>query len=216
MNFLRSRIFQIVTLIIIVGLSLTACGKPTATTTVPDTAEPTEIQPTATIIPPKTLVVCLGYEPSSLYIYKDSSRAMWSVLEALYDGPIDTTNFQPEPVILEDLPTVENGGVTLTSVAVKAGDVVANVEGDLVALARGTKVFPGGCTSLDCAVEWDGASELSVTQMSARFKIKPAITWSDGEALTAEDSVFSYSVATDPKTEIIKNIGQTYSIVYSH
>ena len=43
------------------------------------------------------------------------------------------------------------------SVAVTAGDEVANVEGDLVALARGVKVFPDGCTSLDCAVEWDGS-----------------------------------------------------------
>lgn len=195
-------IIAVLTVIILV----TACGKQPGTGTpsvTPLTPKPT---PTATAIPLKTLVICLGEEPQTLYMYKGSSRAMWSVLEALYDGPIDTTGFQPEPVILEALPTQENGGVTLSSVPVTAGDEVANVEGDLVTLAKGVKVFPEGCTSLDCAVEWDGQSELNITQMSARFKIKPDITWSDGQALTAEDSVFSYTVSTDPATNVTKNL----------
>jgi peptide/nickel transport system substrate-binding protein len=139
-------------------------------------------------------------------MYENSSRAMWSILEAIYDGPIDTVNYLPEPVILEDLPTLENNGVTLSSVSVTAGDEVANVEGDLVALAKGVKVFPEGCTSPDCATEWDGQAALSVVQMSARFTIKPGITWSDGQALTAEDSVFSYTVSVDPATDVTKNL----------
>jgi len=206
MSFSCRRFIQTITVVTLLGLTLSACGKTTPTSTIPATTIPTEVQATATAIPPKTLVVCLGYEPTSLYLYKDSSRAMWSVLEAIYDGPIDTTNFQAEPVILDALPTIENGGVTLSSIPVTAGDEVANVEGDLVALARGVKVFPAGCTSLNCAIEWDGTSELSVSQMSARFKIKPGITWSDGETLSAEDSVFSYTVAADPASKVSKTL----------
>ena len=205
MNLMRNKLFSIFTLMTIVVVVVTGCSKPPALITTPATTEPT-LMPTATVVPPKTLVVCLGYEPTSLYLYKDSSRATWSVLEALYDGPIDTVNFQPEPVVLQELPTVENGGVTLSSVAVTAGDEVANVEGDIVALAKGVVVFPEGCTSSECAIAWDGASDLNVTQMTANFKIKNDITWSDGSLLIAEDSVFSYSVAADPATAVAKTL----------
>jgi len=206
MKFSRKKTLPILGLLLLVILTLSSCGKPPANGNPTETAIPVDMQPTATAIPQKTLVVCLGEEPSSLYFYKESSRAMWSVLEALYDGPIDTNNFLPEPVILDTLPTLENGGVTLSAVEVMAGDIIANVEGDLVALAKGVKVFPAGCSSLDCAVEWDGESALSLVQMSASFKIKPGITWSDGEALKAGDSVFSYKVAADKATAVSKNL----------
>lgn len=97
------------------------------------TATPTP-EPTPTAVPIKTLVICLGQEPSSLYLYGDSSQSAWSIFESLYDGPIDTINYQPQPVILENIPTEENGGITLQSVSVSEGDIVANSEGDLVAL----------------------------------------------------------------------------------
>lgn len=206
MNFSRKKTLSVIGLLMLVILTLSSCGKPPVNGNATETNVPVETQDTATAVPQKTLVVCLGEEPSSLYFYKESSRAMWSVLEALYDGPIDTNSFLPAPVILDALPTLENGGVTLSAVDVVAGDIVANVEGDLVAIAKGVKVFPAGCSSLDCATEWDGESALSLVQMTASFKIKPGITWSDGEALKAGDSVFSYTVAADAATEVSKNL----------
>lgn len=205
MRLMRKQLTPFLTICILMMAALAAC-KPAGTATSTATTEPTSAAPTPTAIPQKTLVVCLGYEPSSLYMYKESSRAMWGVLEALYDGPIDTVNFQPQPVILEGLPTLENGGVTISSVAVAAGDEVANVEGDMVALAKGVVVFPEGCTSSECAVAWDGSSDLKVSQLSAQFKIKPGVTWSDGTPLTADDVVFSYIVAADPATAVSKTL----------
>jgi peptide/nickel transport system substrate-binding protein len=197
-------------LLLIVSLAIivlgSACGKQTGTTPTNKTSTAIEATLTATPIPQKTLVVCLGEEPQSLYLYKGTSRAMWSVLEAIYDGPIDTQDFQATPVILNELPTLENGGVTLQSISVVAGDQVANVAGDLVTLEKGVQVFPEGCTSLDCATEWDGKTELKLVQMSARFTIKPGITWSDGIALTADDSVYSFQVSSDPATNVSKNL----------
>jgi peptide/nickel transport system substrate-binding protein len=43
-------------------------------------------------------------------------------------------------------------------------------------------------------------------QLSVTFKLKPGITWSDGSPLTAEDSVFSYSLAADPATPTAKGL----------
>jgi peptide/nickel transport system substrate-binding protein len=183
----------------IIAIILSACGKPAPDSTVLSTstvvAKP---MPIATPVTLKKLTVCLAEEPQSLYLYGSSTQATWSVLEAIYDGPIDTKNNEPVPVILNTLPTLDNGGVTLQSVAVTRGDKVANIEGDVVALQKGVKVFPEGCTTSSCAVEWDGTSDLKVSQMTATFKLLPNLKWSDGEPLTAADSVYSYQLTLDP------------------
>jgi len=190
---------------------LAACGKVSPSKSTP-TAETPAATATSTSVPQKTLVVCLGEEPESLYIYGNSSRAMWSVLESVYDGPIDTVNFEPSPVILKTLPTLGQNGVTLQIAAVTAGDAVANTEGDIVALEKGTRVFAEGCTSPDCATTWDGVSQVNLTQMVVRFTLLENITWSDGKPLTAADSVFSYMVSADAATDVSKtNINRTFS-----
>ena len=137
---------------------------------------------------------------------------MWSVLESIYDGPIDTINYEASPVIIEEIPAVENGGVVLQSVPVTAGDEVANTEGDIVALKKGDRVFAEGCTSPECATEWDGVSPLNLSQMVVRFTLLEGLKWSDGKPLTAEDSVFSYTVSGDPATKVTKvNLNRTAS-----
>jgi len=208
----RRLLSQTVLLSLLIGLLLlSACG-PAAPAVETPAPTATPLPPTPTPIPPKTLVVCTGAEPQNLYLYGDASRAKWSVLEAIYDGPIDTENFEPAPVILQELPTLDNGGITLQAAAVSEGDPVANVTGDIVALKKGVKVFPVGCTSATCAVEWDGQTELELSQMVVNFKLMEGVTWSDGEPLTAEDSVFSFTVSTDPATTVTKtNIERTLS-----
>lgn len=208
----RSSKFYLSTLAVflISTIVLSACGRAAPQT--PTVAPKTPIPPTATPVPSKTLVVCVGAEPQNLYLYGDSTRAKWSVLEAIYDGPIDTEKYEPAPVILVALPTLGQRGVTLQTAPVTAGDAVANVEGDIVALEKGIRVFAEGCTSPDCAVTWDGVSPLNLTQMVVRFQLLKNITWSDGIPLTAEDSVFSYTVSADPATAVTKtNINRTFS-----
>jgi peptide/nickel transport system substrate-binding protein len=208
----RSSKFYLSTLAVflISTIALSACGRAAPQT--PTVAAKTPISPTATPVPPKTLVVCVGAEPQNLYLYGDSTRAKWSVLEAIYDGPIDTEKYEPAPVLFGELPTLENGGVILQGAPVSEGDPVANTNGDIVALAKGVWVFPADCTTSSCALQWDGETELELTQMVVNFNLLPGITWSDGEALTADDSVFSYEVSADPATAVTKtNIDRTFS-----
>jgi len=186
-------------LVFLLTLALSACSRGTN-----NGQEPAAVEPTGTAVPQKTLTICVGSEPKSLYLYANSSQSMWSILEGIYDGPIDVVNYQPEPVILTNIPSQENGGVTIQPAAVVKGDLVANSEGDVVALAKGVKVFPEGCTSNSCIIEWDGASELKVSQMVVKFTLLPGITWSDGQPLTAADSVYSYNIASDAATEVSK------------
>jgi peptide/nickel transport system substrate-binding protein len=168
--------------------------------------QPEPAAATSTLPPKRTLVVCEGQEPQSLYIYGTSARGMWSILEAVYDGPFDTRNFSAQPVILEDLPSLAGGDAVLTPVEVKAGDNVVDANGNLVALATGTRVSPSGCSGDACNSPWDGKKTLKLDQLKVTFKLKPGIQWSDGQPLTAGDSVYSFDLASAPETPVSKNI----------
>lgn len=159
----------------------------------------------------RTLTICLGYEPESLYLYSAKTQAAWGVLEAIYDGPIDIRNYQPEPVILEAIPSFTNGDARLISVPVKAGSEVVDIHGNPITLQEGSEIFPRGCTEIDCAIRWDGIGELEMAQISATFRLKPGIQWSDGQALSAGDSIFSFQIASDPDTTIDKRTIQQTS-----
>lgn len=159
---------------------------------------------TATAIPEKKLTVCLAQEPASLYLYANPTESAWSILEAIYDGPIDQVNFVPAPALLQKLPSIKDGDANIKSVTVVEGDPVVDSTGELAALKSGLSVRPSGCTSSGCAVVWDGTTELKMDQASAKFKLKEGLTWSDGSPLTAEDSVFSFQVAADLATPVNK------------
>jgi hypothetical protein len=44
-----------------------------------------------------------------------------SVLSAIYDGPMDVTGYAYEPIILEKIPTLEDGDAQISPVTVNAG-----------------------------------------------------------------------------------------------
>ena len=181
-----------------VGLSLlVGCGlkTPFPASSPSPTPEPTI---TATPMPPRQLTVCLGQEPASLYPPDNPSSVARSVLAAVYDGPIDTNSYQAQAVILERLPSIENGDAQLFSKSVNVGDEVVDANGMPVTLSVGVKIRPADCHSDACVIEYDGISEIQMDQMQVTFNILPGLTWSDGEALTAEDSVYAYQVAADP------------------
>ncbi|MCD6356026.1 MAG: hypothetical protein J7L66_01965 [Anaerolineaceae bacterium] len=196
------RFIKIISLLLIAAFSLAGCNfynlvfpKPTATLAIP------------TPVPLTELNICLGYEPRSLYRYQVGSQAGREILRALYDGPIDVfSSGEKEAVILEKIPNFSDGSASFTSVAVNEGDEVVNSYGDLVSLKAGTPVFPAGCTSASCVVKWDGTSELAVNQLTVTYTLKEGLKWSDGQPLTAADSVYAFQVAADPATPINKRI----------
>ncbi len=182
---------------ILIMLSMVvACGQGTFVPT-PSTQEPI---PTATPIPPRQLTVCLGQEPSTLYPVNNPSSVAKSVLAAVYDGPFDTNSYNYQPVILERLPSIGNGDAQLFSKQVAVGDEVVDSSGAPVTLVAGTMVRPSGCQSDTCAVKYDGNTSLQMDQMQVTFRMLPDLTWSDGEPLTADDSVYAYQVDKDPAT----------------
>jgi peptide/nickel transport system substrate-binding protein len=198
--------------LVLVGLSLllSACQSLAQPSPVTNTASPAPTvvlpTPTPTLPPERSLVICLGQEPQSLYVYAGSSRSMWSVLEAIYDGPIDNRQYSAQPVILQKLPSLKDGDAKLQPVTVRAGNEVVAADGNLTTLTKGVKVLPVGCTGPDCAATYDGTSDIQLDQMVVTFKLLKGLKWSDGAPLTAADSVFSYQISANQDTPVSKRM----------
>ena len=138
----------------------------------------------------------MGSEPSSLFLYGDNSVAARSVREAIYDGPFDIRNFDVSPVILSEVPSLANGDATLDAVDVGPGSMIIDASGKPAALEEGVSYLPSGCTEASCAQKFSGQDSVKMDQLSVRFRLRPNLQWSDGSALTADDSVYSFEIAT--------------------
>ncbi|MEA3348990.1 MAG: ABC transporter substrate-binding protein [Chloroflexota bacterium] len=151
--------------------------------------------PSPTLEPPRVLTVCMGAEPTSLFLYADKSAAARAVLQAVYDGPFDVVNGDVFPVIIEQVPSMANGDVEMRQVEVEAGNMIMDVRGNWVALESGVSYRPSGCTSVDCAQTYEGGEPANLDELVVRFHLIPGLLWADGTPLTADDSVYSFSVA---------------------
>lgn len=154
--------------------------------------------PSPTATPARSLTVCLGQEPATLFPVGNLSSSAQSVLAAVYDGPIDTNSYAYQPVILEKLPNLADGDAQVVAVSVYVGDEVVDADGVPVTLAPGVRVRPAGCRSADCAIVYDGRGEIQMDQMVVNFRLLDGLTWSDGAPLTAYDSVYAYLLAANP------------------
>ena len=194
-------------ILVIFSLALSACSYfngPIGPTQTP-ALTPT---PVATSTPaPRSLTVCLGEEPNTLYPYGGTNAAARSVLAAVFDGPIDMVGYDYQPVILTQLPSLTNGDAQITAIPIKLGDQVVNSDGNLVQLEKGTMVRPAGCRADNCVITYDGTTPLDMDQMIVTFRLRPDITWADGTPLTADDSVYAFRLASD-----VSAIGSTYIV----
>ncbi len=184
---------------LILALTVLACGQQaTVTPFVAGTATPT---PPFTPTPAtRSLTICLGEEPTTLYPYGNLNSAARSVLSAIYDGPMDAVEYGYEAIILEKVPSLEDGDAQISPVTVNAGDKVVDTSGNVVTLDTGVKVRPSACRSDDCAITYDGSSSLKMDQMVATFTMLKGLMWSDGSPLTSSDSIYSFKLASDEAT----------------
>ncbi|HEX9332235.1 MAG TPA: ABC transporter substrate-binding protein [Anaerolineales bacterium] len=187
----------------ILALTLPACApQVTVTPFVANTPPATQTPPAAQTPTPakRSLTVCLGEEPNTLYPYGNLNSAARSVLSAIYDGPMDVTEYGYEPIILEKIPNLKDGDAQVSPVSVNAGTEVVDSSGDVVLLNSGVKVRPSKCRSDNCAITYDGSSSIQMDQMVVTFTLLKNLMWSDGAPLTASDSLYSYGLASSEST----------------
>src|SRR5262245_9587421 len=179
-NFMKA----LITLFVL-ALTLPACA-PRVTVTPFIAATPTPTPPplgTPTLAA-RALTVCLGEEPNTLYPYGNLNSAARSVLSAIYDGPMDVVEYGYKPIILEKIPSLEDGDAQVSPVSVNAGSEVVDSSGDVVLLSTGTKVRPSGCRNDGCAISYDGSSSIQMDQLVVTFTMLEGLMWSDGAPLT--------------------------------
>jgi peptide/nickel transport system substrate-binding protein len=181
------------------ALLLPACA-PTPVVT-PFVANTPTLTPPVTATPAlRSLNICLGEEPNTLYPLGNLNAAARSVLSAIYDGPMDVVEYSYEPIMLEKIPTLEDGDAQVTPISVSAGSEVVDTNGNVVLLATGTRIRPSGCRSDDCAVTYDGSSTLQMDQLVVTFTMLEGLMWSDGAPLTTSDSIFAFGLASNDAT----------------
>ncbi len=156
-----------------------------------------ESTPVSSPVPPRVLSICLGKEPESLFLYGDLSESAEIIRQAIYDGPVDLVNLQYQPVILEELPSQENGLVFVNQVEVLPGQRMVDAWGNSTILTEGVEFKPSGCTAAECWEVYEGQESVFLDQVSVRFTLIPGLRWADGIPLTPEDSLFSYQVAEE-------------------
>lgn len=162
----------------------TATPEPTATT-----------PPTPTAVPPQGVTVCMGNEPTSLYLYNDFSQAAVSVRHLLYENYLTTLDFQYQAQGLTQLPTVE-----MQEIEVRAGATVVNARGRVITLRQNDTVL----NAQGEAIKFEGGA-ITMRQMVVTTQFEPMV-WSDGTPVTAEDSLFSFEVASARNTPSDKTL----------
>ncbi len=147
--------------------------------------------------PERTLSICLGDEPDSLFLYGDQSSSANIIRQAIYDSPVDEVDFQYSSSLLEEIPSQLNGLVTVVPVEVFPGERIVDSKGNITILASGVEYRPADCSTPDCLETYQNQSPVIFDQVEIRFQIKSGITWANGNQLTAADSEFSFWTAKE-------------------
>ncbi len=198
---------KIIGFLFLVSILLSACSAAIEESTREDsTPTPVVLLPepepsaTATAVPRVTFTVCTVELPGSLFVYDGRhNTAKTLTLAMLQESPFAYENDELVPVILDSVPALSNGDVRLESLTLQRGQTVVDAKGELVTVQAGILVRPSGCRQSDCAITWDGEAPLEMDRMVIDFTLRDNLTWSDGAPLTAQDSVFSYQLASSPE-----------------
>ena len=182
-----------VTVTRIVTETLTVAGEPVEVTRI---VTETVIEAIAANepLPPKDLVVCLAQEPDTLYPYGSTMLASKSVQHAIFTNNITSLSFDYQAEGLEKLPSLADGDAIINLVEVQEGTLVRDASDAVVTLEEGVVLINAAGEE----IAFDG-TPVMMEQMVVDFTMKPR-SWSDGTAVTAADSVYSFALMGDPDT----------------
>jgi peptide/nickel transport system substrate-binding protein len=204
------------TILLLLGSSLfvacqTAANTEEGTPTLaPAEAAPLAAVPTATVVEvivktievtvtepepePGHLVICLSQEPLSLYPYAEDRETAVPIYHAIYENNITQRRYGYQAQGLEKLPSLADGDARWQKITVGTGHQVVDAAGRVVELEIGVEII-----NADGELVAFAGEPLTMTQMVVDFTLKPRV-WSDGQAVTAVDSVYSFKLAAAPAT----------------
>jgi peptide/nickel transport system substrate-binding protein len=212
---LRNRLFAVLSLLVVAGMALAACG-PSAPATEP--AAPSGAQPTAepaAPAEPKVMVACLAQEPKTLYSMSESALVKSFVLDALYKGTIglgfggaDTRTYDYQPVYY-NLSKFDDTAEKST-VQVGVGDEVYDPAQDAaVVLEVGMTLSLNQAEGDPIEVTVEDGQTYPAVQIVTQHTLADGMTWEDGTPVTTKDVMFSWEVGSSPDTPTVKYTYET-------
>ena len=160
--------------------------------------ETVEVEPEAEPAGPKDLIVCMAQEPETLYVYGGSTLVASAIRHAVFTNDFTTLSYGYQSEGLEKMPSLADGDAIVNVVEVQPGDMVRDVTDTVV--AWGEEVTVTNADGED--VVFDG-NPVMMEQMVVDFTMKQRY-WSDGEPVTADDSVYSFEIVGDPDSTTSK------------
>jgi peptide/nickel transport system substrate-binding protein len=180
--------------------TVTVEGEPVEVTVVitETVVEEVPVEPAAEPAGPKDLIVCMAQEPETLYVYGGSTLVASAINHAIFTNDYTTLSYGYQAEGLEKMPSLADGDAVINVVEVQPGDTVRDVNDEVVAWGEDVTV-----TNADGEdVTFDG-SAVMMEQMVVDFTMKQRY-WSDGEPVTADDSVYSFEIVGDPDSTTSK------------
>lgn len=98
-----------------------------------------------------------------------------------------------QPVMLKELPSLDNGGVTLELATVREGDRVVDWRGEVVELQPGALV-----ADADGIRHAYAGGEIVMRQLVVTYQFVDGLAWSDGAPVSAADYELGYRALCDP------------------
>ncbi len=142
-----------------------------------------------------TIVIGFTQEPASLFTLVESGMSAVAAHLLIQGMPFSTANYDFQPIAQTEPSTIDSGLATNSDVEVKEGDMVYDVVGNPVALAKGVKVY----NAAGEIVEFDG-SALIMKQIVSEIKFRPDRKWSDGEPVVPADYQLYHDIDCNPNS----------------
>jgi ABC-type transport system substrate-binding protein len=131
-------------------------------------------------------------EPAGL-LPVDNSYVNQLIGALLYGLDVAEWNYDYVPVLLKLLPTQENGGAALSSVEVRQGESIVDVNGKALSLAPGTVIR----NALGDEVVYTG-QKAEMQQLVTTYEFVDGLLWSDGQPVVQADYELAYRGFCDP------------------
>ena len=140
------------------------------------------------------LVICQPQEPVSLYWFNDRSVAAMAIYHAIYENSFTNLSFAYQAQSLVKMPGLQDGDALLEVVDVGEGATVVAANGNVTTVQAGTLLFNANGEIVTFA-----GNPVPMQQLVVNFQMQPTV-WADGVPVTADDSVYSFELASDPNT----------------
>ena len=142
--------------------------------------------------PKKSLTVCLDGSAPQLFLFGNEGLPAVALRHVVNENLITSAGYEYQAQGIEKLPSLADGDARRVEVTVNEGDLVVDVNSNVLSLRKGVTVTNSTGEEVDFAGE-----PITMEQLEVDFTLKPLV-WSDGTPVSAVDSVFGFNVTADP------------------